>query len=235
MAETDIFGEVGGKIVDQVFSGIIWFGVALILLVVVGGLFYYYFVYKRKFDIRVKIISDRANDRHKIIFDKAAILKERKSKVKYFRIWGLQVELTIPAFNVLQNSNQGDYLELYRPSEDVFYFLTPAKIIKTYVIKSDGKKHSLTSQEHNMMDTDINYWNTKRKTDNKKMFSTESLIMKLLPYVGVILGGVIMIFMLYILLDHLPGILSELKSLVTEMKSLKAASVKTGVILPWLL
>jgi len=235
MVDTNILGEVSGKLVDQLFSGIIWFGVAIILLFVVGGLFYYYFVYKRKFDIKVKIISDRANDKHKIIFDKAAILKERKSGVKYFRIWGLKVELTIPGFNVLQNSNEGDYLELYRPSEDVFYFLTPARIIKTHVIKSDGKKYLITSQEHDMMDTDISYWNIKRKTDNKKMFSTESLIMKLLPYLGVILGGVIMIFMLYILLDHLPGILSELKNLVTEMKSLKAASVKTGIILAWLI
>ena len=64
---------------------------------------------------------------------------------------------------------------------------------------------------------------------------TENIIMKLLPYLGIMGGGVIMIFMLYILLDHLPGILAELRSLVTEMRSLKGASVKTGLILPLLI
>ena len=41
----------------------------------------------------------------------------------------------------------------------------------------------------------------------------------------------LLILILYILLDHLPGILRELRSLVTEMKSYYRAEVITGSVL----
>jgi len=229
MVDTGIFQEVGGQFVEKIFSGIIWFGVAIILILVLGGIIYFFFVYKRKFDIIVKVISERAGDRNKIIFDKAAILKDRKTKTKFFRIWGLKVDLPIPKFNVLQVSSSGDFLEIYRTAEDSFFYLTPAKIDKTSIIRADGKTYAMATQEHKQIDTDINYWNVKRKDMNKRMFDTESLLMKLLPYLGIMLGGVIMIFILYILLDHLPGILSELRELTKELKSLKGADIKTGL------
>ena len=63
------------------------------------------------------------------------------------------------------------------------------------------------------------------------MFDTDSMFMKLLPYIPAILGGIVTIFVLYILLDHLPGILSELTNLVREMKSLKGADITVGLAL----
>lgn len=235
MVDTGIFQEVGGQLVEQIFSGIIWFGVGIIILAVLLGVIYFFFIYKRKFDIVVKIISERAGDRNRIIFDRAAILIDRKTKTKFFRIWGLKVDLPIPKFNILQVSNHGDFLEIYRTAEDSFFYLTPAKVDKTNIIRADGKSYAIHTQEHKQIDTDINYWNIKRKDMNKKMFDTESILMKILPYIGVLLGGVIMIFILYILLDHLPGILSELRELTKELRSLKGADIKTGLTWPLLM
>lgn len=230
MADTSVFTEVGEGLVERLFSGILWFGIAFIIVVALVGVIYFFFVYKRKFDIKVKVISERADDKNKIIFDKAAILIDRETKVKYFKLWNLNLELTLPKFNVLQSSSEGDYLELYRPSEEELYFLTPSKIDKRFIIKSDGTKQPMALQEHKIIDTDISYWNVKRKASNKKMFDTESLLMKLLPYMPHMIGGVITIFVLYILMDTLPTILSELRTLVSELNSLKGASVKTGFL-----
>jgi len=56
------------------------------------------------------------------------------------------------------------------------------------------------------------------------MFDVDSLLMKILPYIPHIMGGVILIFILYILMDSLPGILSELSKLTKELQSLKGAN-----------
>jgi len=231
MADVNMFQEVGGKFVETIFSGIIWFGLLFIAVAVVGGLMYFFLIYKKKFDITVKIISERAGDKDRIIFDKAAILKDRKSQTPYFRIWGLKLDLTAPKFNVLQTTNRGDYLELYRVSETDIYFLTPTQIDKTKILKADGKIYTIAEQSNKLIDTDISFWSTKRKSMNTKMFDTESLLMKVLPYIPHIMGGVIMIFILYMLLDHLPGILSELRELTKELRSLKGADVVYGLLL----
>jgi len=157
MATTNLIGEVGGQLVERIFSGILWFGIAFILIAVVGGLMWYFLIYQRKFDIKVKIISERAGDRTSIIFDKAAILIDRKSKIKYFRLWSLKKDLPVPRFNVLQLSGKGDYLELYRKGEDELYFLNPSSVSKTKVIKEDGKEYGLAEQESIRMDIDLNY------------------------------------------------------------------------------
>ena len=72
------------------------FGIAVILMGVVGFLSWWFLIYKKKFNILVKVTSERAGDRNKIIFDKAAILIDRKTKTKFFRVWGLKVDLPIP-------------------------------------------------------------------------------------------------------------------------------------------
>ena len=228
MAVTDVVGEVGGQLVEQIFSGIIWIGIALIIVGVLLGVIYYFFVYQRKFDIKVKIISERAEDKNKIIFDKAAVLRDRKTQNKFLRIWDLKVDLPLPKFNIFQSSNQGDFIEIYRISENSFYYLTPPIIDKKHMIKSDGKLYPVLPSEYKIIDTELEYWNVKRKDMNKRMFDTESLLMKLLPYLGIMLGGVIIIFILYILLDHLPGILSQLQDLTTELNRMHAAEVTTG-------
>ena len=225
-----MLGEVGSQIMDKIFGGILWFGLALLLIGVIAFFMWWFLIYKKKFNIIVKVISARAKDRDYIIFDKAAILVDRKTGTKYFRIWGLKLDLPAPDFNVLQNTSSGDYLELYRTSEDTIYFLTSPVIDKTKVIKHDGKAYSIAAQKLKQFDPDMAFWNVKRKTFNKKMFDTESLFFKLLPYFPIIFGSVLMIFVIYVLMDKLPAILAELKNLAAELNSLKRAEIVQGLI-----
>ena len=51
---------------------------------------WYFFVHKKKFDIRIKLISERANGEVMEIFDRAAILNESKEGTPYLRVWGLK-------------------------------------------------------------------------------------------------------------------------------------------------
>jgi len=82
MAATDGFGAVGSELVSKVFSNVLIFGGALLVIGILVGVGYYMFMYRRKFDIIVKIVSERSGDRNRIIFDKAAILTDRKTKAK---------------------------------------------------------------------------------------------------------------------------------------------------------
>lgn len=228
MAETDLFGEVGGQLLDKAFSGILIFGIVILIICLIAGFIWYFGVYRKKFDIKVKIISNRAEEKNSILFDKAAILKDLKNQLPYFRVWGLKKDFPVPKYNVLQKSDKGDYLEIYRDSEDRFYFLRPVRINKKYIIRADGKRVRLAEQEQTASDPEMDFWRVKRKGINKRMFDTESILMKILPYVPQIIGGVITIFVLYILMDTLPGVLSSLQELVESLNVQQRAEVVTG-------
>jgi hypothetical protein len=225
------FGAMGSELYGKIFGSVLYVGLAVLFIGVLGFIMWWFIVYRRRFDIEVKIISKRAGGRNRTLFDKAAILYDKSSKTKYFRLWELKRDLPIPKFDVLQSDGKRDHLELYRKSEDDFYFLTPPRIDNERIIKSDGKLYGIAQQEHKQIDTDIAYWNTKRKDFNKTMFDTESMLMKFIPYLPQVIGGVIMIFTLYILMDHLPQILSQLKELTAELNSAKTAEIKTGLAL----
>lgn len=240
MPTEDLIGSIGGGLVDKVFSGVLWFGVALLIIIVLGFAMWYFLIYKKKFDIRVKLISERAGAHNVEIFDKGAILTDASTKTPYLRVWGLKRDFPVPKYNVMRKLFDGrrelDYVEIYRKGEEEFYFLLPPTIEITRIVKSDGKVHSSLEQQQMMVDPEMAFWAVKRKTLNKKMFNTEGILFKLLPYLGIMLGGVIMIFILYILLDHLPGILGELRNLVAEMRTYYRADVVTGgvlALLPW--
>jgi len=235
MAADDVFNEVGGQLVEKIFSGVLWFGIAVIIIFVLGFSMWYFLIYKKKFDIKIKVISERANSGNVEIYDKGAILTDNTTRTPYLRVWGLKRDFTVPKYDVMrkvyENGRDKDYIEIYRKGEEEFYFLTPPSISKTSVIKSDGKMYAISDQTQIMVDPEMAFWAIKRKTLNKKMFNTEGLLFKLLPYIGVLMGGVIMIFLLYILLDHLPGILGELKGLVSEMRLYYRADIVTGGVL----
>jgi len=228
----NLISSVGSNLVSKVFSGVLYFGIAIILIIIVSFCIWYFLIYKKKFDIRIKLLSERANGEVSEIFDKAAILKDRVEGTPYLRVWGLKRDFIVPKYNVMRKIYDGrntvDYLEIYRKGENEFYFLLPPIINKTKIIKADGKIQLLAEQTQLMMDPEMAFWATKRKTLNKKMINTETLLFKLLPYVGILLGGMIMIFILYILLDHLPGILSELRKLVAEMNLHQRAEIVTS-------
>jgi len=233
----NLISSVGTGVVEKIFGGILWFGIAMILICVLGFVMWFFLIYKKKFDIKVKIISERAQGEIVEIMDKAAILKDFKERIPYLKIWGLKRDFPIPKYDVMRKLYDGrgivDYLEIYRKGENEFYFLLPPTINKKMIVKSDGKTQLIAEQTQLMMDPEMAFWATKRKTLNKKLLNTESLLFKLLPYIGIILGGAILIFILYILLDHLPAILSELRNLVTEINKNQHAEVITSTtILP---
>lgn len=241
MADTNLISSIGSGVAEKIFGGILWFGIALILIITMGFIMWYFLLYKKKFDIKVKLISERANGEIVEIMDKAAILKDFKEKIPFLKIWGLKRDFPIPKYDVMRKLYDGrgivDYLEIYRKGENEFYFLLPPTIDKRMIVKSDGQTQLIAEQTQLMMDPEMAFWATKRKTLNKKLLNTESLLFKLLPYIGIILGGAILIFILYILLDHLPAILSSLTKLVEEMGKYQRAEIVTSTttILPLLL
>jgi len=227
MAE-NMFSEVASGIFSRVFSGILWFGVAFIIIAALSVLMWYFVIYKRKFDITVKVRSERAEDKENIIFDKAAILIDRKTRTKYFKLWGLKEELPTPPFNILQKTNRGDFMELRRTAENRWYYLLPPKIDGRYIMKTDGKIYPVTKQKTMQIDPDLDYWAEKRKGQNKGMFDPEKLWMKILPYIPIVMGGAIMIFILYILMNYLPEILAQLRELTVELNRRNTAEVTSG-------
>lgn len=221
----NLFSEVGSQLVEKAFSGILIFGIIFIVIGVLGFTGYYFFVYKRKFDIKLKIISQRSQDKDGVLFDMAAILIDRKTKSKYLKFWNLKIELPIPTFNVIQRSNRGDYIELLRTGEDMFYYLLPPKIKESFVLREGTKIYPIAHQKLNLIDPDMAFWAVKRKSMNRGMFDPENLFMKILPYLPLILGGAFMVFILYILMSYLPDVLRQLKELVSALASAKNAEI----------
>ena len=185
------FNALAGDLFGRVFGSILYFGLVMILIAVLGGLMWYFLHYRKKFDIMVKIRSERARDAA-IYFDWAAVIYNRQTKSKYFRLLNTKVDLPVPPFNVLQKTNKGDYLEIYRKSEDDFKFLTPGRIDKDRIIRADGRLYPVASTDQKQIEGDI-YWYISRKDKMKKRFDTDSLIVKIIPWVPQILGGIFMI------------------------------------------
>jgi len=225
-----VINEVGSQFVERAFSGILWMGIAFLIIGVLGFLMYWFLIYKRKFNIKVKIISERANDKNRIIFDYAAILKDRNDGSHYFKLWNLGLELPSPRFNVLQSAGKFDYLELYRTSENTIYFLSPPSIDKKKAIGVDGTNYLIASQTSKQINPDMEFWAIKRKGMNKKMFDPEKIWMKILMFLPQMMVATISIFVLYILMSYLPDVLSSLSELAKTINPPRAiAEVTTGV------
>jgi hypothetical protein len=191
----------------KIFGGFLFFG-----LILVGV--YKFWYYPRKFDIVCKITSKRATD-PKVYFDYGAILQDKKGD-KYFKLYRYKVELTVPPFSVMENTNWGDYLEIWRKSEDEFVFLTKPKVDKEWFVRKDGKTfpYAQTKQKHLEADA---YWIVKRREQNKKFLDPETILMKLLAWAPQIISSTFMLIILWIFMDRLPSILNQLSELVKQI------------------
>lgn len=225
MAIGDSVSEVLSGLGERLFQSLALFGVAIAIILGIGWFMWYRFYYRKKFDIKVIIKSERAEDNYGYIEDMAAIFNDRKTNSKYFRIRDQKVDLPVPPFNVLVKTNKGDLLEIWRKSEDEFVFLLPSRIIKNQIVRQDGQVINIAEREQKQVEGDIAYWNVKRKTMNKGMFDTEGIFMKLLPFLPQIAGAVVMMIMLYILMSHLPNILAQLTELIKEMRALRSGAL----------
>lgn len=213
---------ITGNIFGSIFNVTIMAVLGLIVLGMVGALMYYFFIYKKKFDIQVKIISDRANEPH-IVFDKAGILYDRKNKTNYFKLWKLKKELETPPFNILQKTNKGDFIELYRTGENQFVFLTRPKIDKEWIVKANGKKFPMAKMIHKQIESDF-YWQLKRSQEDKSWISPDSFLSKIIQMLPILIPGVLMIVIFLFFLNALPEILNSLSAVIDKLNTLEGVA-----------
>ena len=226
MAENP-FGDIAAQVASVAFSSVLYIFIAVVVGGAILGLFMY-IKWRKQFDIEVKIKSTRAEDKFSIIFDRAAIIKDKKDGTRYFELLNQKIELAVPPYNVLQTSSKGDFLELWRKSETEYIYLTPPKIDREYYMKSNGLLYPMADVKQTQLEGDVAYWRIKRRETNKGLFDLESVWMKLLPYVPQIIGGILVVFVLYVLFTTLPEVLNSLSQLTQELASLKGATIKTG-------
>lgn len=213
--------EVGSSLFGNLFGGAMWIVLLLILIGIIGSALWYFLVYRKKFDMLVKITSERSSD-PKIFFDKGAILTDRKTKEKFFRLLSSKVDLPAPPFKIVENTNRGDYLEIRRTSEEGFSFLTQPRIEKDRIIKSNGRIYPVSNQKQTPLETDIS-WVIKRKEQNRKLIKPESFLLKLLEWTPQLVSGFFMLIILWIFMNKLPGLIDALTELAQSLSSTKAA------------
>lgn len=217
-------GERAASIGKLLLSGGAIVIIVLIIVACLAGVGFY-IKYRRKFDIDVEVVSERSGAEPVTYRDRAAILIDGATKAKYFKLWYDKADLPVPPYNILNRIGGRDRLRIWKKSENEYYFLTPPQIDKKLIVKQNGKTYRIATEKYIPVETNINYWNIKRKGQHKKLFDTESLLMKILPYIPLIVGGVFTIMILYILMNYLPPILASLKDLAIELQSLKGAEV----------
>lgn len=245
------FAEIGGNVFSSILSkGILFIG-ALIVVGIIFGVAWY-IRWRRQFNIIVEIYSERSRgvdftrstDRsseaisrmmdqgnYKIIFDKGAIIYSRKDKGSYFRLLEEKVDLPVPPFNVLQPSSKGNILKLWQKSNEEYVYLLPDKIDKTVLVRADGNTYAANQVSQKQVEGDIAYWNIKRKEEHKKLFDTESLLMKVLPIIAPIIVGALILFMVYIVLDKISvieGVAVSLEKAAASLAAGQQAQAATG-------
>lgn len=222
MTTSDSFSSVLGNLTSGFFSISSKFLIGLLVFILVIAVMYYFIGYRRKFDIIVNIISQRAGDPRKYT-DKGAMLKDKKGN-KYFKLLKTKVQLQVPPFKVLETIDKIDHLNIWRKSEDEFVFLTQPRIEKEWVIRTDGKRYPVASTKQGQIEADIE-WIARRREQNKKFLDPEHILMRLLAWAPQIISSTFMLIILWIFMDRLPSILTQLSELVREMQSMKGAVV----------
>lgn len=224
--------EITSGIVNSLFSGALagafWIAIALFSGVIILGFIYYFFIYKKQFDILVKVSSERFGT-DKEFFDKGAILRDRKENVRYLRLLKTKVDLELPKFNIFRKTNMGDYVEVRRVSERGFMFLLPSKIEKSFFVNSDGRKIAFSQGRQKEIESDITFiLNRERK--NKDIINPESILLKVLEFMPQIISGMLSIFVLYFIFRYAPEWLSAMSGFVKELKEFNTPTIVGSII-----
>lgn len=220
---TGTLGSTFGGLASGLTVGV----VVLVILGIIGGLVWF-INYRRKFDIQIEILSARSDNTFSTFYDKAAILRERKTGAKYLRLWKTKVELPVPPFNIMEKTNTGDLVRVWRKTNDEFVYITRPSINKTQVLKQDGRYYQIAGEEYQQLEGDIAFWNLKRKQANRDIFSNESILSKLMLWMPQILSAVFLIIMIYILLNSLPVLIAEVTRLADSLGTIQAAQNAAG-------
>lgn len=223
------FGDIGSRIFGGIVTGGFWIVFALIIagVILAIGL---YLRYIFKFNIKVEIKSLRSSGGgtepiYKLIFDKGGFVDKKigDAKITYFRLLKEKVDLPPPPFDLLQLGTGGkNYIKIFQKSDTEYYYLLPDRIDTSAIMIGD-KVVPIAQSKMKIVTGSTAYWNLLRKKDNRKMFDTESLAMKLLPYIIPALMIVGVIFYTYIWLDKAPQIVSAGQKVAEEIAKAAAA------------
>lgn len=222
--------DVQGQI-TSVFSGLIsggammvfWIFLVVICLSIIGGIVWYFGIYRRNFDIMVKIISKRSGENREI-FDKAGIFHDKKNNTRYLRLLKTRIELELPKFDIMRHTNWGDYVEVLRVSERGFRFLTPPIIDKDYFINVDGRKTPMAEMKHRQIEMDITFI-LEREKRNKKIIDPEGLFIKILDHLPSIMSGIMSLFIIYFMFKYAPQWLDSMKQFVDSINAANAPQI----------
>ena len=143
----------------------------------------------------------------------------------------MKAELPVPNFNIFQKIDKGDYLEVLRTTTNHIVFLTAPKFENTYLLNMDGKKIAFKDQQVVQIDPSTDYWNIKRKDQNRKNFITSTLLQQIMPHIPIIIASAFILIILTVILNSLPQLqqlISELTKLTTELAKSQTASITTG-------
>ena len=206
MADTSRFSEFGGELVNRLLSGTI----VVFLVLIMGGVILTVALvvrYLRQFNIKVRIKTKRSSGGggepiYKILYDKGGFIYKNKDKTSWFRIRGEKVDLPKPPFDVMQVlANGGNEIEILKVNDDTYYYLIPSSINQKVVVR-DGIEYPSSQVEMKIIEGDVAYWSQIRKRHNRTLFDMEGAFMKILPYAGLLIMFMAVIFLTYIMTDH---------------------------------
>jgi hypothetical protein len=123
------------------------------------------------------------------------------------------VELELPKFNLMTHTNRGDYLEVIRDSERGFRFLTPPRVEREWIVRSNGKLFPMSRMKQIQLENDIT-WILERMKTNKKIISPESVLMQILAYTPQIISMAFSMIIVWIVFRYAPSLLSSMQQVI---------------------
>lgn len=228
MAVQEQIGNAINGVIGNTTTAAIYGVLIIIILCGLSYTWWYFFRYRKKFDIKVKVISDRVQD-DSVYFDKGAIFYDKKSKMKYLRLYSTKVELEVPPFRIFTKTPEGDYLEINRTSDDQFYYLTPPQIDNKTMVDYGGRPFPISSVKQKQIENDTAFI-LRRKEMNKKLINPEGLLSTLVPFIPHIISGMIMMLMLWVVFSKLPEMIDAMTKLATALNRIDAVQNAPTVI-----
>ncbi len=229
------FQAISSQLLDTLLSGtIVVFLVLIMGFIILGVVLYVRHILQFNIKVRIKSIRNPGSEGqviYKIIEDKGAFIYKKKKNQRWFRLRREKVDLPVPPLETLELGVKGqNYVNILQKSDDEYYFLLPDKIDFDTIIKNqDGKLVKVPVGKVNLkiVEGDVSYWNQIRKRKNEELFDTESLLMKLLPFIVPVLMFMLVIFLTYIITDHWGEFASAAQYLKETAEILRDVSTAT--------
>lgn len=220
--------NVATRLLETIISGSIYVFIVLMMgAIIISVLLYVRHI--RKFNILVELKSLRGSGTkgepvYKIVNDKAGMIFDKKDKRWWLRLKNEKVDLPTPPLDCLEVRADGkNQLKIFQKSQEEYYYLLPDKVDINHIIRGD-QKIPIAQAKLNVVEGDISYWNSLKKKDNRKLFDMENLFMKALPYVGMFLMFISIIFLTYIISDHWGTFAAAADSLRLAAEATEAAA-----------